>query len=218
MCEEVKRPRTQVPKAIVGTVLLNTLAGLLFLVPIVAVLPDLPSLLATSSDQPVPAILKSSIRNDGGTFALLAPLIVLALLCGIACTTASSRCVWAFARDGALPGSKYWMTVNGSLGGVPLNAMMLSMAVQLALGLIYFGSETAFNAFSSSGVIFLTVSYAVPIAISLASGRKHVNARQEGGGASFNLGWFGVVCNVVALCMYISYPHPILSYHSLFSY
>jgi amino acid transporter len=148
-------------------------------------------------------IIKSSIGHNGGTFALLTPLIILALLCGIACTTASSRCIWAFARDGALPASKYWKTVNVSLG-VPLNAMLLSMAVQLSLGLIYFGSETAFNAFSSSGVIFLTVSYAVPVMISLATGRRHVK------GGSFNLGILGAFCNVVALCM-----PPLLSYSVL---
>jgi hypothetical protein len=31
MCEEVREPSTQVPKAMVGTVILNTLAGFLFL-------------------------------------------------------------------------------------------------------------------------------------------------------------------------------------------
>lgn len=194
MCEEVQNPSVQVPKAMVGAVILNTLAGLLFLIPMVVVLPDLTQLVDAASSQPVPVILKSAVGNAGGTFALLIPLIVLALLCGIGCTTATSRCVWAFARDGAMPGSYLWDKVNGSLN-TPFNAMMLSMVVQIALGLIYFGSATAFNAFSSAGVIFLTVSYGVPIAASLLSGRKQVQT------ASFNLGAGGVFCNLVSLCM-----------------
>jgi len=40
MCEEVREPATQVPKAMVATVALNTIAGLVFLIPLVFVLPD----------------------------------------------------------------------------------------------------------------------------------------------------------------------------------
>ncbi|TDZ17225.1 putative amino-acid permease [Colletotrichum orbiculare MAFF 240422] len=192
MCEEVKKPSTQVPKALVFTVILNTLAGLLFLIPLVFVLPDIPYLVGLVSGQPVPAIIKDAIGSSGGAFGLLFPLMVLAVLCGIGCTTAASRCTWAFARDGAIPGSRWWKQVNRKLD-VPLNAMMLSMAVQIILGVIYFGSSAAFNAFSGVGVISLTASYACPIAISLFSGRKQLE------GANFHLGKFGVAANVVAL-------------------
>ncbi|KAH8805359.1 amino acid/polyamine transporter I [Xylogone sp. PMI_703] len=193
MCEEVRYPSTQVPRAMVGTVILNTLAGLFFLIPLVVVLPDLTELINLVSGQPVPVILKSAVGSSGGAFGLLLPLIVLAILCGIGCTTAASRCTWAFARDGAIPGSQWWRIVNVTLN-IPLNAMMLSMAVQILLGLIYFGSATAFNAFSAAGVIFLTISYAMPVAISLLGGRTQVKA------GNFYLGPLGIFCNIVALC------------------
>lgn len=92
MCEEVQQPSTQVPKAIVGTVILNTLAGLLFLIPLVFVLPDVLELIALPSGQPIPTIIKLAVGNSGGAFALLIPLLVLAIFCGIGCTTAASRC------------------------------------------------------------------------------------------------------------------------------
>lgn len=178
-----------------GTIILNFFAGLVLLIPLVFVLPDQAELAALLSGQPVPTILKSAVGSAGGAFGLLIPLLVLGLFCGIGCTTAASRCTWAFARDGAIPGSRWWRTVNPKLD-VPLNAMMLSMVVQLLLGIIYFGSSAAFNAFSGVGVICLTLSYACPIAVSLAGGRKHI---AEG---NFNLGVFGLVCNVVALCKF----------------
>lgn len=192
MCEEVKEPSIQVPKAMVATIFINTFAGLLFLIPICFVLPDIQMLINLASGQPVPPILKSAVGSSGGAIGLLIPLMVLAILCGIGCTTAASRCTWAFARDGAIPGSKLWMQVNKSLD-VPLNAMMLSMAIQLLLGLIYFGSSAAFNAFSGVGVICLTASYATPIAISLFTGRKQVRTGR------FYLGPLGIFCNVVAI-------------------
>ncbi|CAI4214961.1 unnamed protein product [Parascedosporium putredinis] len=166
MCEEVHQPATQVPKAMV---LINLANG-----------------------QPVPTILKDAVGSAQGAIGLLIPIMVLALICGIGCTTAASRCTWAFARDGAIPGSRWWKTVHPGLD-LPLNAMMLSMVVQILLGLIYFGSSAAFNAFSGVGVICLTAAYATPIAISLANGRKHLVD------AKFSLGKFGVPANIIAL-------------------
>lgn len=192
MCEEVQHPATQVPKAMVATIGINTIAGLLFLIPLVFVLPELSMLASLASGQPVPPIIKSAIGSSGGAFGLLIPLMVLAIICGIGCTTASSRCAWAFSRDGAVPGSKIWMKVNHSLD-VPLNAMMLCMVVEILLGLIYFGSSAAFNAFSGVGVISLTFSYACPIAISVLNRRKAVQ------NAKFSLGKFGYALNFVAI-------------------
>ncbi|KAI1340839.1 amino acid transporter [Xylariaceae sp. FL0016] len=191
MCEEVQAPATQVPKAMVLTIVINTFAGLLFMIPLMFVLPDIQELILLA--QPTPAIIRSAIGNEGGAFGLLIPLMVLALICGIGCTTATSRCIYAFARDGAIPGSKLWKVVHPKLD-VPLNAMMLSMVVQIVLGLIYFGSTAAFNAFSGVGVIALTTAYACPIIISMLERRKTVAT------ASFKmtegLGWF---CNIVAV-------------------
>ncbi|ORY62519.1 amino acid/polyamine transporter I [Pseudomassariella vexata] len=192
MCEEVREPATQVPKAMVLTVCINTVAGLMFLLPILFVLPDIAELIALASGQPVPTILKSAVGSAGGAFGLLIPLIVLALICGIGCTTAASRCTWAFARDGAIPGAKYWKQVNSKLD-VPANAMLLSMAVQILLGFLYFGSTAAFNAFSGVGVIALTASYAVPIVISLFDGRRTIST------GSFYLGKLGLFCNIIAV-------------------
>ena len=193
MCEEVRQPATQVPKAMVATIVLNTLAGLVFLVPLVFVMPDQADLAALVSAQPTPVIIKSAIGSSGGTIALLLPLLVLALFCGIGCTTASSRCTWAFARDGAIPGARWWKQVNEKLD-IPLNAMMMIMVVELALGLIYFGSSAAFNAFSGVGVICLTMSYACPILVNMITGRSQV---VEG---NFYLGRLGWLCNIVSIC------------------
>ncbi|EGY20094.1 hypothetical protein VD0002_g3649 [Verticillium dahliae] len=190
MCEEVRDPSTQVPKAMVATIFINTFAGLLFLIPLVFVLPDISELVL--AQQPVPAIIKSAVGSPGAAIGLCVPLLVLALICGIGCTTAASRCTWAFARDGAIPGSRWWKTIHPKLD-VPFNAMMLSMVVQILLGLLWFGSSAAFNAFSGVGVISLTAAYATPIAINLFTGRRAVKD------AKFSLGKFGVAANVIAL-------------------
>lgn len=194
MCEEVRQPATQVPKAMVATVALNTICGLVFLIPLVFVLPDQASLAALLSGQPTPIIIRDAVGSPGAAIGLLIPLLVLGLLCGIGCTTAASRAIWAFSRDGAIPGYKWWTVVNTKLD-VPLNAMLLCTVVELLLGLIYFGAAAAFNAFSGVGVICLTLSYAAPIFVSLLGGRKQVKEGQ------FYLGPLGLFCNILALGM-----------------
>ncbi|KAL5342717.1 amino acid/polyamine transporter I [Aspergillus crustosus] len=193
MCEEVRQPAIQVPKAMVGTIVINLIAGLVFLIPVCFVMPDLTELAGLASGQPVPTIFLSAVGNSVGAFLLLLPLIILGFICGIGCVTATSRCTWAFARDGAIPGSQWWRTINKKLD-IPLNAMMLGMVVELLFGLIYFGSPAAYNAFSGVGVILLTLSYACPIAVSLIL-RRREDIKQ----GSFDLGVLGVFCNVVAL-------------------
>lgn len=195
MCEEVQKPATQVPKAMVMTIVINTVAGLVFMIPLIFVLPDLKGL--SLAAQPIPVVVKSAVGHSGGAFALMIPLLVLGLCCGIGCTTASSRATWAFSRDGAIPGSHLWSQVNHNLD-VPLNAMMLCMVIELVLGLIYFGSSAAFNAFSGVGVICLTTAYATPIVVSMLDGRKIVS------NASFKLGKLGYFCNIVAVGEWIS--------------
>lgn len=192
MSEEVRDPGKQVPKAMCWALGLNWLCGIIFLVPLMFVLPDLLDVINDPYAQPLPFILRSAIGNEGGAFALTVPIIVLAIFCGTACTTAASRCIWAFSRDGAMPGSGLWKQINHRLD-VPFNAMMLSMGVQILLGLIYFGSAAAFNAFSGSGVIFLTISYVMPIIVSLIGGRTHL---KEG---SWDFGKLGAFCNVVTI-------------------
>lgn len=190
MCEEVPNPRGQVPKAMVGTILLNTVAGLVTLVTFGFVLPDLPSLI--DSAQPAPLIAKQAVGSPAGAFALMIPLMVLAVICGIGCTTAASRVTWAFSRDGGIPGYALWRRVHRGME-LPFNAMMLSMMVQLVLGAIYFGSATAFNSFSAAGIICLTISNAAPIGVSLVRGRRDVK------GGVFYLGVWGTVSNYVSL-------------------
>lgn len=194
MCEEVQKPATQVPKALVGAILLNMTCGFIFLVPICFVLKDISAVVADQSGQPVPAIIRSAVGSEVGAFVLTVPLIILGFFCGIGCCTAASRCTWAFARDGAIPGSRVlgFDKVNEKTG-IPLNSMLLSTVIQLLLGLIYLGNSAAFNAFNSSGVIFLTLSYVTPIAISFATGRKTIAS------GKFNLGWVGAAMNVVSI-------------------
>lgn len=116
------------------------------------------------------------------------------MFCSISITVAASRCTWAFARDNAIPLASTFATVHPKLH-VPIYSLLLVTFVQLLLGLINLGSTSAFTAFVSVGVIALSVSYAIPIALSLIGDR-----RKEVNQAKWNCGnLVGTIVNIVAL-------------------
>ena len=118
------------------------------------------------------------------------------MFCAISISCAASRATWAFARDKALPFSRVFAKVAippMTKEPLPVNAFLLSTAVQVLLGLIYLGSSTAFNAFVSVSVICLGSSYAMPVAISLAGRRRLVK------NAPYSLGRWGAIINAIAV-------------------
>ncbi|KIJ23625.1 hypothetical protein M422DRAFT_195712, partial [Sphaerobolus stellatus SS14] len=143
MAEEVKEPDMQVPKAMVYSVVVGTISGLCFLFPIIFTLPDIPTLLAVPSGFPMPLLFQLVMGSRLRTlFPPYRPRIKfnsrfgISVFCAISISTAASRATWAFARDNALPGSRYWSKVNKTLD-VPVNALILSTVIQMLLGLIF---------------------------------------------------------------------------------
>lgn len=193
MCEEVQNPQKEVQKAIVLSVVAAGVTGLAFLIPILYVLPEVDLLLNDTNGMPIRFIFLNATGSAAGGIGLLICIIGVMLFAGIAALAASSRCVYAFARDGAIPGSLYWRKIHDELK-VPVAGLLLSTAVICSLGLIYFGSAAAFNAFTGATCICLSASFASPIFVSLLRGRRLVQH------SSFSLGKWGYFLNAVSVC------------------
>ncbi|GAQ10717.1 amino-acid permease BAT1 [Aspergillus lentulus] len=193
MCEEVQNPHREVPKAIVLSVIAAGITGLIYLIPILFVLPTVKDLLSVASGQPIGLIFKTATGSAGGGFGLLFLILGIAMFAGIGSLTAASRCTYAFARDGAIPGFRIWRKVNKRLD-VPVYAILLSAAVDCLLGLIYFGSTAAFNSFTGVATICLSTSYGLPIFISMIRGRRDLKD------STFSLGAFGYAINAITVC------------------
>jgi len=192
MCEEVQNPAREVPKAMVMSVVAAGFTGILYLVPILFVLPDVKTLLAASAGQPITVLFKLVTGSAAGGFGLLFLILGIQIFAGAGALTASSRCTYAFARDGGIPGSRLWSQTNQRLG-VPLWGLVLSTVVDCLLGLIYFGSTAAFNSFTGVATICLSCGYGLPILVSVLRRRELLRA------STFSLGRFGYTINIVCL-------------------
>lgn len=193
MCEEVQNPAREVPKAMVLSVAAAGITGVVYLVPVLFAMPDIQELLKVASGQPIGEIFKQATGSAGGGFGLLFLLLGILFFAGTGALTASSRCTYAFARDGAIPGSRWLGTTNKKLD-IPLWGLVLSTVVDCLLGLIYFGSTAAFNSFTGVATICLSTGYGLPILVSLLRGRKLVRH------STFSLGKFGYLINIICIC------------------
>jgi amino acid transporter len=103
-----------------------------------------------------------------GKFLLLI-VIGAQLFCGMSSVTANSRMIYAFSRDGALPGSAFWHRVNKHTR-TPTNAIWLAAVGALILGLPYLWNATAYAAVTSIAVIGLYIAYVIPTFLRLRQG------------------------------------------------
>lgn len=110
--------------------------------------------------------------------------------------TSTSRTMWAFSRDKAIPFDRYFSVISDA-NHVPVRCILVITAFQMLLGFIYLGNTTAFNAILSMSIISMYLSYILPIAYMLFGGRERLDPHLLG---PFRLGRrLGRVLNVLSL-------------------
>jgi amino acid transporter len=130
------------------------------------------------------------------------------IFCAIACLTSCSRMMFAFSRDGAIPGHKYWSKLNAKM--VPLPAVLASAIAGVIITLPALwksprGIPTAFYAVVSIGVIGLYLAFLIPLWLRWRAGK----AFQAG---AWNLGkhysWMNAVAiiEIIVISVYFIMP------------
>ena len=185
----------------IACVAIGTFTGFVFLVVLLFVAGDVEDVISSTAG-PLLQISYNATRNKAGAVCLLIFPLVCLLFAATSIMTTSSRMTYAFARDGALPASRFFAKVHPTLH-VPLNALYLTTALVIVFGCIFLGSSSALNAIISASVVALGVSYAMPVTINCLRGRKMLGPR------SFVLpgvfGWFAnLVCGNVSITIWLS--------------
>ncbi len=172
--EETKGARTGAPKAIVRSIYVSAIAALVLNVAFLLAVPDI------EGEDQLAALTNFSILGPVnifqavlGTFAVKVLVLISTVgqfFCGLASVTANSRMIYAFSRDGGLPGSKWWHKINPKTR-TPTNAVWLGVVtsgVVGALSLIQKDSySVAFFALTGICVVGLYISYVIPVFLRL---------------------------------------------------
>src|SRR6476469_6342670 len=111
MTEETHNAARSGPRGIVMSILVSVIAGWVLLIGVTFAIQPAHYADYTGALVPPAQIWDVAI---GGTGAKLLLLIAIGaqLFCGMSSVTANSRMIYAFSRDGALPGSNLWHRVN----------------------------------------------------------------------------------------------------------
>ncbi|PPQ63649.1 hypothetical protein CVT24_004423 [Panaeolus cyanescens] len=128
---------------------------------------DLEGTLSSHTEQPVTQIFLDTV-GEKGAIVLMVIVIGAMYFCGTFSITSNSRMMYAFARDGGIPGSKFFAQVSPQWKS-PIRTVWLACTLSFILGLPSLGSSVAFAAATSIATIGLYISYetfpAIPIAL-----------------------------------------------------
>ncbi|KAK3670939.1 hypothetical protein LTR78_009217 [Recurvomyces mirabilis] len=141
MSEEIKDAGVTVPRAMVGSYLLNGGLGVIFLVSFLFSIVDLDGALNDGSGYPFLFVFTNAFSLPAVN-ALSAIVITLIFAGTLSYNLSTSRQTWAFARDQGMPFSKWIAHVNPKLE-VPANAVAATSGITFILSLINIGSEVA---------------------------------------------------------------------------
>jgi amino acid transporter len=182
--EETVGARTEAPKAIVRAIYVSAIAAFFLNLAMTQAIPNDPDAYGAiafgDGGDPffinaAPRLISTAVGLGTAKF-LVFICIVAQFFCGMASVTANSRMIYAFSRDGALPGSKYWHKINPKTR-TPTNSIWLGVVLSAIVGatsLYVRGSgvgrySTAFFAMTGICVIGLYIAYAIPIYLRLTN-------------------------------------------------
>ncbi|KHN93827.1 Amino acid/polyamine transporter I [Metarhizium album ARSEF 1941] len=200
LAEELPQPSRNVPLAMVGSVLINGVMGLAYVTVLLYS--------ASSTDlENAPMgfsfmqIFLDATNSRVGATVMSAMLTSVAAASAVAGITSTSTTLWAFSRDQATPCHEFLSHISPRLH-IPLNAVAVVVVLQVLLGFIYLGNDTAFSAILSMAIVALYLSYLLPILYMLRYGRWNLQPEQYG---RFRLGFVpGIVLNLLSAAWMIT--------------
>jgi amino acid transporter len=186
MSEETHNAAEAAPRGIIWSVIISVIAGFILLVAMnVGITPDkvftaadgtmidgYAHALASVTGVPPAQIWIDAVGQTGGILILFI-VVGAQFYCGMSSVTANSRMIYAFARDGAIPGSSFWHRINHRTR-TPTNSIWLAAGGAFLLGLPYLWSPVAYAAITSIAVIGLYVAYVAPVFLRLRAGNRFV--------------------------------------------
>jgi amino acid transporter len=151
-------------------------------------------------------IFLDAVTGAGGKLLVLV-CIGAQFFCGLASVTANSRMVYAFSRDGAVPGHRLWHRINPRTR-TPTNSVWFSVCAAFALGLPslyqHGGVSVAFFAIVSIGTVGLYISYVIPVFLRLRLGSDFEAGPWSLGRYSKPIGIISVIWVVIITILFFS--------------
>ncbi|KAM3583407.1 hypothetical protein VKS41_004320 [Umbelopsis sp. WA50703] len=193
MSEETKNSQTGSPFGMLFSVVANGVSGLIFLIAVSFMVQNFDNQVVNASILPEMAQVFYDGVGPAWTMVFLIFVLGSIFFSGSALTLGSSRMVYAFARDGAMPFSKQLHSLNKKTQS-PVWAVWFNIVVAGILGVLFMVNSTAYTAIVSVNTIGSQMSYFIPILVRITSSRKTFAH------GPWHLGKFSVPLGVISCC------------------
>jgi amino acid transporter len=191
MSDETRDAGRSAPRGILYAIGTASIVGVIFLVSVNFCVQDFQAQIVNASVSPI--MVQVFLDGVGYRWTVVFTTIIMGAMffSGSALTLGSSRMVYAFARDGAMPFSKQLATINQKTQ-TPIYAVWFNIVFAMIVGILYIINQTAFNAIVSVNTIASSMAYFIPIVLKLTVARKVFKR------GPFHLGPFSDAINVVS--------------------
>ncbi|MFF4517413.1 amino acid permease [Streptomyces mirabilis] len=195
LSEETRQAQISAPQGIVRSIAVSWGAGFVLLAGLLFAIQDYAGTQASATGV-APAQIFLDVLGPAGAKFLLLIVIVAMLFCGNAEVAASSRMIYAFSRDGALPGSGTWRRVS-SRTRTPVPAVWLSVGGPFLLALPALYSPAAYGAITAINAVGMIPAYGIPVFLALRAGRRYRPGPWSLGRWRRPVGWIAVAYVVI---------------------
>jgi len=202
MTEETRNAAVSGPKGIVNSIWVSLVAGFILLLGVSMAIPThYPVVIggvkfAGYSDVAFnavpPAVIFEYAAGRVGAELLLLIVIGAQFYCGMSSVTANSRMIYAFSRDGAIPGSNYWHKINKRTR-TPTRSIWFAAVGAFILSAPYLKSAVAYFAVTSIAVIGLYIAYILPVVVRRINTSAFVAGPWSLGTWSPLIGWVAII-------------------------
>jgi amino acid transporter len=196
MSEETHQASRAAAWGTVMSVVVSVILGFILLVVVTFAVPDVQGTMDAGANAVI-YIWTASLGQAGAQFLLLIA-VVAQFFCGTASVTSASRMMFAFSRDGAVPGSRLWRKV--ATNRVPVNAVTAIAVLAWALMLpTLVNGAIGYLVGTSIAVIGLYIAFALPIILRIRDGDRFQRGAWSLGRhyrwiSPLAVAWIAVIC------------------------
>lgn len=191
--EETKDAQRAVPRGMLNAVFWSGVFGWLLVAAVLLAMPSVDEG-AAKGWSVFYYTLESSTMPQFLKYIISIGIVVANFLCALAGMTSLSRMIFAFARDGGIPGASGWLKKVHTTHRTPGNAIVTGAVLCFVLGLVAGNNANAYIILSSGCAVFLYISYIMPIGAGILAEGKTWTTK-----GPFDLGIWSKPIAVVAL-------------------
>ncbi|KAF2762465.1 choline transport protein [Pseudovirgaria hyperparasitica] len=168
LAEEIPSPETNIPKALIWTIVIASSSGMLMVLAILLNIGPIEEASYSGVD-----IFYRITDSKAAAVGLWIPVLILVLASVWGIQTWQSRLAWTISRESGFPLHPHFSKIFPHPFYTPIWSLLGSAVGTALFGCLYLASELAFNSLIATGILLQYLSYSIPTLLVLWHGRSN---------------------------------------------